>query len=304
MIERLERAPSAARLRADLLRNRGRWEEGLAVCAVARAAGDADLDLVVLQFRLEMAAGRQERARAFLDEVLARAPEATPQALFARAVLSNDLDEALALVDRALRLAPDRNYLLTFRARLLRQLGDRSGRVDVLHQAVEAASQAIEADPTSPDTYGERCATMLRLALTIEGEGGRAYAERALTDMRAARDLRPDPELWADAAIALVLLERPLEALAEAAVALEVAPPAWAGADRLHLWRGHARALLGEHDEAAREWGQGRLGALSPTVARVHARWLALAPAETRERVLDGVPAALRAVIDDALFGR
>ncbi|MCO5169397.1 MAG: hypothetical protein M9894_23890 [Planctomycetes bacterium] len=302
MIAGLEGVPSAAALRADLLRNRGRWDEGLAVCAQARAAGDPDLDLVVLQFRLEMAAGRPARAGAYLDELRALPPDDTPQALFARAVAgAGELDATLALLERALQLAPDKRYVHTFRARVLRQAAERAGRTDLLLRAVEAAGQAIDCDPTSPDTYGERYSAMLRLALG-EPDGGRTYAPRVLADVRAARDLRPDPEMWVDAAIAHVLLDQPLEALAEATVALELGGPGWPGAERAHQWRGHARALLGEADDAAREWRLGRLGALPLATADLHARWVGRVPAAARARAFEDSPAFLAAV--EAVLGQ
>jgi hypothetical protein len=305
VIDRLAGAPGAAALRAGLLRDRGRYDEGLEECARARAAGDPDLDLLVLQFRLEAAAGRPERATPYAEELLRVAPADSPQALFARGATghTNDLDALLALLERGLTRAPDKGYLHTFRARALRQAGEATGRADVLRAAEQAATRAIEVDPTSPDNYAERAqACLARLAQ--EPGAAEELALRVLADVRLARELRPEPERWVDAAMALLHLEQPQAALTEVGVALDlVAARPWSGAARAHLWSGHARAALGDEAAAVHEWREGRLGAQPPSSAAQHARWLRLVSPEARARALEGAAPELRQALERLLAG-
>lgn len=298
-VERLRRAPGGATLRATLLRNRGRVDEALQVAREAIDAGDTDLDLLVLAGRSEVALGRLDAAAAWFRRVEQRAGSPDePEAVFARLARTVGTSDGQQLSIPELQAAsarrPDWHPLHMLVARALRLAAKRDPAL--LDEAVRAATRAIETDPTNPDAWGERALARLE-RLVADPTVAQDVGPRILLDLRRARAVRPDPDLWSDAGVTLVFMGHGGWAAAELEEARSRIDAGGQGdRARASLWLGHARALAGDEQGAVAAWREGKPGSLPVATAPTHARWFGRVGAAARARALESAPALREAV--------
>ncbi len=127
----------------------GDWQATVAPLRSARAAGATEIDLYLFEAKVLEAAGEREALHRLFGDLLRKQPD---EAAFVRAAAhawleDDDLDRASALVEHAVRLAPQSvSVLVEFAAVRLAQ-----GRAQ---EAFEAARRATQVSPLDQSTWG------------------------------------------------------------------------------------------------------------------------------------------------------
>jgi tetratricopeptide (TPR) repeat protein len=184
VVARFPQAGDAQLALADLLRQQERFEEAAGVysaaLAIEDAAGRADWTLYYQRGIAYERAGRWPEAEADFKKALALEPE-QPLVLnylgYSWVEMRMHLDEAKAMIERAVELRPEDGYITDSLGWVLYRLGDYDGAVEWLEKAVALAP----VDPVINDHLGD--------ALWMVGR--RLEAE---FQWRRARSLDPEPE--------------------------------------------------------------------------------------------------------------
>jgi tetratricopeptide (TPR) repeat protein len=275
--------PEVARVRAELLLDRGRLDEALAAIADARRAGQQDPDLDVLELRALLMAGRKADARPLVERLAAAPPDGWA-ARFGRLLTSGA--EAL---DGVAEDAPP--YLLIPAAqRLAMQAGDAA----MLRRSAALAEAAVRAEPTSVEAIYARSSAYYDLWL---GTHDPALVPRFSRDLERARALAPQPIFWIYGGKTYVLTGRPAQAEAELEVAVQLADQARdpAPSAMARAWLGAAYALDHRLDEAQAAWRSAVQLAPDADSTYDFLPYLSRLEPADRERLLAALPEARRA---------
>ncbi|WP_237106693.1 tetratricopeptide repeat protein [Nonomuraea sp. MG754425] len=186
--------------RGNLLFKLGRHEEARADFEQALRAGPPLPEAYYNRAELRVVLGEADAALADLDRVIELDPEYLDAYINRAGLLAGRGrdDEARADVETGLRLAPDNPYLLT----VLGQVETEAGRPA---EAGAALDRALELAPGLAAAWGNR--GVLRYE-TGDLEG-------AAADLTRAIELQPQPDLYANRAVALRALGRQAEAEAD-----------------------------------------------------------------------------------------
>lgn len=288
LARRLEPYPEGAGLRAEMLFDRGRAADAL---ELARARDDATLEL-----RCLVALGRHDEARERIARHLRDAPEQSDQRRYAR-LLTGDLAALQALPEDAA------TPLLLAASELAASEGARSGDARGVERARRLTDAAVRRAPTSVEAlYGRSKVIYHQWLLTKDA----ALVPLYMADLHRARALAPQAIFWVYAGKSHVMNERPIEAIGELEVAVDLADrarePGLRAAAR--AWFGAALALVGEDEKALTVWLDAlQLAPEHPTTFDFFP-WARRLPAPLRARLLEAVPPARRGELERALVER
>lgn len=208
LIADLEKVEGRAVLRVRLLVARQRYQDAVAAIAAVRAKGGAlPPELQWLEADAEELLGKDERARQLRRELAEKLPEESAWGLFARIATREQLNlpPDLEPLKRAAELAPKEPEILTFYGRLCSlcavQLRDQA----LLTRAQQALDQAVAANPWDFRCRLERARHQMTL-FNLSGGRSREPLQRALADLRTAREVVGHASLWLEAGKACLSL--------------------------------------------------------------------------------------------------
>jgi serine/threonine-protein kinase len=284
----LEPHAAAATLRAGMLYDRGRPDLAL---DLARARGDA-----LLELRCLVALKRHEEVRELIALHLREAPERSDERGFAR-LLTGDYAGLEAV-------PPDgATPLVVAAADLAVSNGLRAGDPRLIERGRVLAEAAVRQAPTSVEALYSRSSANYHLWLVTKDA---ALIPRYMADLYRARALNPQAAFWVYAGKSFVMNDRPIEALSELEVGVDLADRAREPGLRAlaRAWYGAALAQLGQGENALMVWLDAVQLAPEHSTTYDFFPWAGRLAEPLRRRLLAGVPPARRRELEQALVER
>lgn len=161
----------------DLLGRQKRYEEAGQVAEKALADWPDDPDLAFQRASLMDMAGKRNEAMKLMEELLRSTPDNAAVLNYIGYTLAEenrDLPRALKLLNRAIELSPDTDYMLDSLAWAYYRSGEYAKAWDFIRQAVERMSASSGQDPAMWEHYGD-----IARACGYDSEARRGW-ERAL----------------------------------------------------------------------------------------------------------------------------
>ncbi|MBQ9537319.1 MAG: tetratricopeptide repeat protein [Desulfovibrionaceae bacterium] len=166
-------------LEARILMAQDKLTEAINVLREATAKWPDDMNMLLLMGNILDEAGDKKAALKLMEQIIDREPnnfQALNYVGYSLADANRDLDRAITLLERAIKLAPDRPYIIDSLAWAYYRSGRKTDALREIRRAVKLPSSI---DPTIWEHYGD-----IAKSLSLTQEAREAYAK--------ALELKPD----------------------------------------------------------------------------------------------------------------